>query len=118
MDSSGPCGDEFYETFERAVTESGQAARNVIAAMGDDRPHFLTGYTPDNPPPPGEAIWSDVNGTHHLRIYNMHVVPAEDLIPLGTHVVGSECAHEGTCSDYDRKLLGGHVVSREDTTDG
>ena len=39
---------------------------------------YLTAYTPNDPPPPGEVIWSDVNGTHHLRIYGSYVVGRED----------------------------------------
>lgn len=77
---------------------------------------YLTAYTPDNPPPPFKTWWVRPNGLD-LDILGKHVVPPDDLIRLGTHVVGSACAHEGTCSDHDRKLLAEHVVGREDTDD-
>jgi hypothetical protein len=75
---------------------------------------YLTAYPRDYPPPPLKTWWVRPNGLD-LEILGQHVAPPDHLIPLGTHVVGSKCAHEGTCSDYDRKLLGGHVVDREDT---
>ena len=39
---------------------------------------YLSVYGPDTPPPPGEVIWSDRNGTHHLVIYGTYVVGHED----------------------------------------
>lgn len=74
---------------------------------------YLTAYTPDDPHPL-KTFWVAHN-CPDVAIFGR--VPPEDLIPLGTHVVGSACAHEGTCSDHDRKLLAEHVVGREDTDD-
>ena len=46
--------------------------------MNDDIPtsRYLNPYTPDNPPPVGHVRWLDV--------------APDDLIILGTHVVGRE----------------------------
>lgn len=67
-------------------------------------------YTPDDPPPPFKTWWVRPNGLD-LEILGQHDVPPDDLIPLGRHVVGSACAHEGTCSDHDLQILGQHIQS-------
>lgn len=43
---------------------------------------YIPAYAPDSPPPPGEVIWSDVNGTHRLVILGTHVVPSPDVADM------------------------------------